>query len=854
MKVLIETASLTTQSNDMVSLVSGRPEPSLPEISADAMTTEDVKPILAIVSPFPPQKSGVADYVAQLLPALACYYQCVLIVPDGLSVAAAMEFPGEIIPASQFLERPDLHDRVLYQMGNSPGHLYALPLLEQVPGVVTLHDFYIGDALMYQQLIENKTNALLKALLDSHGLNVLPILEKEGLPYCASNYPCNLQVLRQADLLAIHSQHVSDLAHQFYDHIPENTFAAIPFPKGVRPEIDPACRATLRAKYGIAPEHFVVATFGFGVPTKRHDIIIQAWMESDFARDPDAHLLIVGEYASTQYLESMQNLCAGHADNIRFVGFVEESQYRECLDITDLAVQLRINSRGETSAAVMDCFASGIPVIANDHGSLKEAPDDVLWKIPDPPMASQLLTAMQYLYANPARREQIARHARHHIENHHSLAATAKAYAQALETSRVASAGAQERKQIALAKSGHLTQEQAATVAKELLFNRPRLGKRQLLIDISEVAQHDLRTGIQRVVRSTLSELLLEPPTGFEICPIYLDSTQNYRHARQFTLKQADVDCPEYVDDLVAVQAGDIYLGLDLHPTATADAAHIYRDWRAHGVRIVQVLYDLLPVQHPEWFPPIVLPEFTRWLHTIAGHSDQILAISQTVASEMEAWLSQNRDQAISPSVGWFHLGADIDSSMPTTGLPDNAPQVLEAIMAAPSFLMVSTVEPRKGHTQTLAAFEALWSRGSDANLVIVGKKGWMIEALAQKMESHPMLGKHLFWLQGISDEYLEAIYPKCLALIAASEGEGFGLPIIEAAQHQLPVIARDIPVFREVGGDGVSYFKADSPVELADALAAWLSTPDREKPDVKQVRWQTWRESAQQIRQSLMA
>lgn len=807
------------------------------------------KPVLAIVSPFPPQKSGVADYIAQLLPALSRYYQCVLVIDDNLDEAVADRFPGETISASVFLTRTDLHQRVLYQMGNSPGHLYALPLMEKVPGFVTLHDFYMGDALMYQEIIEEKKDALLNALLDSHGMNVLPVLQKEGLPYCASRYPCNLAVLKNAMALGVHAEYVEQLACQFYGEIPEKAFVRIPFPKAVRPVIDQSDRARLRQQYGIASTDFVVSTFGFGTPTKCHDILIQAWVESSFARDPAAHLLIVGEYANAQFLTNMQSLCEGLADNIRFVGFVDEAAYQDYLDLTDLAVQLRINSRGETSAAVMDCLASGIPVIANDHGTLSEMPDDILWKIPDPPQVAQLLTALEYLYAHPALRSSLSLRARDHLARHHTLEAAASTYCQAIEAVSSGSPVAKESQLIAMARKQGIAQAQARSLAQAMVFNRQRLGKKQLLIDISEVAQHDLRTGIQRVVRSVLAELLNEPPVGFDICPVYLDRQQIYRHARQFMLQQYDIDHGPSRDEPVMIQAGDHYLGIDLHPTATADAAHIYKNWRAHGVHTSFILYDLLPIHHPEWFPPIVLPEFTRWLHVIAKHGEQVIAISQTVADEMQVWLDQQQiPKTQQPHVRWFHLGADIRASLPTGGLPEDAPRVLEAIGAKPSFLMVATVEPRKGHTQALAAFDALWARGVEANLVIVGKKGWMVDALADRILAHPALGKRLFWLQGISDEYLEAVYPRCAALLAASEGEGFGLPIIEAAQHQLPVIARDIPVFREVGGAGVSYFHADQPEQLAGYLEAWLDTPQGQRPGVDQVRWQTWRESARQI------
>jgi glycosyltransferase involved in cell wall biosynthesis len=145
---------------------------------------------------------------------------------------------------------------------------------------------------------------------------------------------------------------------------------------------------------------------------------------------------------------------------------------------------------------------------------------------------------------------------------------------------------------------------------------------------------------------------------------------------------------------------------------------------------------------------------------------------------------------------------------------------------------MVGTVEPRKGYLQAIAAFEHLWNEGVDANIVIVGKEGWKdlpndlrrtIPEIVSRLRHHPELGRRLFWLEGISDEYLEKIYTASTCLIAASEGEGFGLPLIEAAQHKLPIIVRDIPVFREVAGNHAFYFSGKEPTDLAGAVVRWL-------------------------------
>jgi glycosyltransferase involved in cell wall biosynthesis len=162
---------------------------------------------------------------------------------------------------------------------------------------------------------------------------------------------------------------------------------------------------------------------------------------------------------------------------------------------------------------------------------------------------------------------------------------------------------------------------------------------------------------------------------------------------------------------------------------------------------------------------------------------------------------------------------------------------------------MVGTVEPRKGHAQTLAAFELLWADGVDVNLVIIGRQGWMVEMLLENLRPHHERGKRLFWLEGISDEYLEKIYAASTCLITASEAEGFGLPLIEAAQHKLPIITRDIPVSREVAGEHAFYFNGKEPADLARAVREWLALYQSDRhPKSHGMQWLTWKQSSQQL------
>jgi glycosyltransferase involved in cell wall biosynthesis len=93
-------------------------------------------------------------------------------------------------------------------------------------------------------------------------------------------------------------------------------------------------------------------------------------------------------------------------------------------------------------------------------------------------------------------------------------------------------------------------------------------------------------------------------------------------------------------------------------------------------------------------------------------------------------------------------------------------------------------------------------------------------------------------------------VYKASACLIFASEGEGFGLPIVEGARHGLPLLLRDIPVFREIAGPHATYFTGTAPADLAGAVAHWLDLRERgEAPQSSGIRIQTWAESAEQLK-----
>ena len=388
--------------------------------------------------------------------------------------------------------------------------------------------------------------------------------------------------------------------------------------------------------------------------------------------------------------------------------------------------------------------------------------------------------------------------------------------------------------------------------------------RRQLFLDISEIVHRDPKTGIQRVVRAIVQELCRNPPSGDRVVPVYLTFERGgwrYRHARQWTQRLIGNPFRSGGDEPIRWHAGDRLLIADFNVLRALGAAQsgLLQRLRSDGVQISFVLYDLLPMQMPELVHPTVVLAFADWLTALATLADAVICISRTVADDMRLWMSVAMpDRLASLRIEWFHLGADLDASVPTQGMPADFMRSLVWMKSAPTFLMVGTLEPRKGHLQAIEAFDRLWRMQIDINLVIVGRAGWPdladedrknIPLIETRLRSHPELGGRLLWFEDASDELLEKLYAAVTCLIAASEGEGFGLPLIEAARHGVPIIARDIPVFREVAGEHAVYFSGLGSRSLTKAVEHWLALNEKgEAPSSTQIPRLTWSQSAEML------
>lgn len=291
---------------------------------------------------------------------------------------------------------------------------------------------------------------------------------------------------------------------------------------------------------------------------------------------------------------------------------------------------------------------------------------------------------------------------------------------------------------------------------------------------------------------------------------------------------------------------------------------------RRAGVEVVITLHDLLPLSHPEWNSQRETLRFDLWLRRYLAVTDRVWCTTRHVASLFAAWLqilmgepSQSHPDTRPIGVLISPLGCDAigtreaphrgtgpadDEPAPASATVPSAFSAVDTLIVptgpAPTFLCIATLHPRKGIDTLLDAFEQLWAQGSDARLILSGRA--VVESLRRRVASHPELGHRLLYAGYLSDAALRTAARHCCAMIVPSREEGFGLPVMEASALGLPVIARDISVFREIAGEHCFYFDESADRSLAERLRAWLamSTQERDRYSTRGIAID-WREAA---------
>jgi len=830
-----------------------------------SLKKEHGKKRLAYFTPLSPAKSGISLYSEELLPALAKHYHIDVVIDDTQSNPNHRS-DYDVINVTEFLSKVDEYERIIYQMGNSVFHDYMHEILEVYPGIVCLHDFYLSNFYRYKESLTGAQLSWSEQLLTSHGYKAL--IERGNLANDLEvmyRYPSNFNVLSSATAVIVHSDHARKLAKEWYHTTISVDWEKINLLRAAPAEME---RAHVRKELGIDDQTILLCSFGIMDFTKLNHKVVEALGESLSQKHKNVKLVFVGELGGT-YKEQIEALIDRYdlRENVTVTGWASDELYKQYLVAADVAVQLRSLSRGETSAAVLDCMNYGLPTIVNANGSMAELPDDKVIKLQEDFSIANLVEAIDKLCLDKDFRLTLGSQAAIYINQFHSPEKCAQSYYDFTEN-------IYNKNQVMMndiINQLDIKDSQFDIYAQLLSLNFPRLKSGQrLFFDVSLLRKTNLWTGIERVTRALLIELLKLSDGNMNLVPVYLEKKENsyvMREANEF-MKSLFPQTASYLphDRQVDFYKGDVYFSSELACDLVIDAhsCNFFDSLMRSNVHVTFMIHDILPVTRPEFFPPGSNENFGKWLGIITSLADKIVCVTDAVRQEVIKYMLSQHIVNNKLTIEFSHHGADIAAAKPNEGINSDEENILSKIESSITFLMVGTIEPRKGHLLAISAFEKLWRDGIDVNLVIVGKEGWKglpdehrrtIPQIINAIENNPYRESRLFWLNNASDELLTKLYSMSDCLLYPSEDEGFGLPLIEASQHQKPLISRDVPVLREVAQEGAYYFNTTDANILAKEILKWRELYQKNAhPDSSCIPWITWEESAKNLVSKLIS
>ena len=232
---------------------------------------------------------------------------------------------------------------------------------------------------------------------------------------------------------------------------------------------------------------------------------------------------------------------------------------------------------------------------------------------------------------------------------------------------------------------------------------------------------------------------------------------------------------------------------------------------KATRQRPVYFVHDLIPLTHAEYCRPEEEQRHAVRMTAMLQSGAGIIGNSQATLDEL-AHVAQARGLPMPPSVVALLASASLAQAAPQSAPP----------LAAPYFVVLGTIEPRKNHLLLLNIWRELASRLGDAtpHLVLIGQRGWECENVVDMLERCAPLRPFVHEIPACGDAELAAYLHHARALLFPSFVEGYGMPLVEALALGTPVIASDLGVFREVAADVPDYL---SPI---DALG-WIQAID---------------------------
>ena len=374
------------------------------------------RPRIALVTPWPPERSRVGEYNWRLAAELGRRVDVDVVVGGAVDLYAVPPGRGvRLVDVREFEQFGDLrqHDRVLYCMGNSGLHGHVYELLRRRPGVVVLHDVRLTGFYRWYAGVERPEDPE-QALADRIRAMYGDRLPAEAMPGLGSAPD------RQAALGVYMTQELQSFAERCWVHSRfarevlqldrgpsdrEVPVSVLPFglPDGVQAPRPAAGRSPLIISLGYGEEANGIATLIDAFALLAVEV-------------PAARLVIAGRAVDTDEPDRWHGYAGEHAPQaaIELAGELSAERYAELLQSADLAVQLQPVAGGEAPATVADCLARGLPTIVTDLGWASELPPDAAEKVPPGVGPGRLKDQIVTLLADNGKRAAITRAALEH--------------------------------------------------------------------------------------------------------------------------------------------------------------------------------------------------------------------------------------------------------------------------------------------------------------------------------------------------------------------------------------------------------------------------------------------------------
>jgi len=312
---------------------------------------------IALYSPLPPTRTGVAHYASMLLPALR----------DKVEVVTISE------PLSD--PRPPIPDTRIYFLGNNPHHAWIYEEAMRTPGVIVLHDLVLHHLIVEMTLARGDVDGYIAALAANHGEAGAAWARGRaaGLHSEMGNFlmPASVEVANRSRAVIVHNHYAADRLRSFGVTAPIHV---VPHPFEPQPSAR-GRRDAVRAQHGFSSDNRVIGLFGFLTSAKRADVVLAAFSKAR-ANESRLRLLVVGEPAPNVDVDALRG------DGITFTGYVPDDEFAAYFAAVDRLVNLRYPSAGETSGTLIRAFEAGKPVAVSDYAQFAELPDDCVVKIP----------------------------------------------------------------------------------------------------------------------------------------------------------------------------------------------------------------------------------------------------------------------------------------------------------------------------------------------------------------------------------------------------------------------------------------------------------------------------------------